>query len=200
MLPACTFEQLQHFQRLLSDSTQIEYVLRHEAELRLACAPAVGPDQQAILGAWSEFLKSERVRPGHAPRYAGLIEYAPVQGIAVDFRYSPARIVNSAAADASGDEKNQSGRGLRPYQIPAGDLLVCTHRGPVRELPRTFFYTYGPLLSKLRRDVRPEVECDLEVYDPRGFRSPDDPDNRIEIWVPLAPESANEAPTERESR
>ncbi len=197
MLPACTYEQLQHFQRLLTDSAQMEYVLRHEAELRLACAPAVGPDLQAILRAWGEFLKSESGRAERAPRYAGLIEYAPVQGVAVDFRYSPARIMDSAAVESPGDQKEPGGEGLRPREIPAGELLICTHRGPVRELPRTFFYIYGPLLSKLQRSVRADVECDLEVYDPRGFRSPDDPDNRIEIWVPLAPEPEAAPRTER---
>ncbi|MCR9141416.1 MAG: AraC family transcriptional regulator [bacterium] len=185
IVEACTREQLAHLQRLQTNAgDEPEYAVRALNEIQLACGPGVGPHQAEILKAWGGFLRNHG-RTGFAARkFAGLIEYAPVQNDAIAFQYSPAILLNESESEIS------DAATLRTRTIPAGDYLICIHRGAVADLKRTFFYIYGPLLTKVKRNLRPSFECDLEVYadstaDGPGFRSPDDPDNRIEIRVPL---------------
>ncbi|MEQ9365088.1 MAG: AraC family transcriptional regulator, partial [Leptospirales bacterium] len=150
MLEASDRGQLEHFRRLQGAEAEIEYELRSHPGIQLACAPPVGTDQREILRAWETFAQT-RTPPPNSPgrnhdRFAGLIEYAPLQNAAIEFRYSPAIVL-----EAGGPPVRENYGRLRPRRIPAGDFLICVHRGSVRELPRTFFYIYGPLLAKLKR-------------------------------------------------
>lgn len=185
IVEACDRERLAHFHQLRHPPPGCEFRILNHPEILLACAPAVSTDQREILTAWKNFSSLPDLRPSsnntESARFAGLIEYASIQSAPIDFAYSPGRIV----------EKDQTVKFLEQYKehtrhkiIPGGDFLILTHRGSVTKLPDSFFYAFGPLMARLKRTSR--AACDLEIYDSR-FRSPDDPDNQIELWIPIEP-------------
>ncbi len=221
LVAACTPESLAHLQRL--GAPALDYrIVRHPA-VRIHCAAmresGTQPEDQArLLAAWQTALAAANLKPERAADRAalerqpcvGVIQYAPVYGADVQFRYAPGRLANHLSADGrpaslestakptGGSDSNAQPTGgsdsnAQPtggfadhsLDLPAGDVLRVTHRGSVRNFAHSFFYIYGPLMQAIGRTAHPEIHCDLAVYG-AGFRAPDDPDNRIELWIPLA--------------
>lgn len=71
--------------------------------------------------------------------------------------------------------------GMELIHIPAQDYAVFTHTGSVKDLGLTNQYIWGTWLPQSGHELAPA--SDLEIY-PGAF-SPEDPNGKLEIWVPL---------------
>lgn len=130
-----------------------------------------------IFWIWQKLLRHASRIPGRTEDdiLYGLSEYQDPSDFTIhsDFQYLAGAKV----------QKNQSApKGMVTKTVPAGRWAVFQHRGPVKLLPETFDYIYGPWALRTKETIR-EAD-DLEVYGPEF--NPRNPENSlVELYIPI---------------
>ncbi|MCX7835419.1 MAG: GyrI-like domain-containing protein [bacterium] len=74
--------------------------------------------------------------------------------------------------------------GFVHFQVPAGEYLVFTHRGPLpTTLSKTYHYIYEDYFPQSRYE--PTMEFDFEWYEHPRFKGVMDPETEIDIYIPV---------------
>ena len=128
-------------------------------------------DAQAIPAAWQEFFARARgTELATTQTFYGASIPSMEADIPMD--YYAGVIVDGATEVPEGFES---------YEIPAGDYLAITHRGPISDLAATYQQAYMKALGESGKEMRPAPH--LEIYNSQ--LDPMSADYEMVIGVPV---------------
>ncbi|MFD1019181.1 GyrI-like domain-containing protein [Thalassobacillus hwangdonensis] len=78
-------------------------------------------------------------------------------------------------------------KGMIQKEVPGGLYVMATHRGESRRMLETFDYLYFEWMAE--SGYRPLAQASFEMYDER-FLGPDNPDSKIDLYIPVSIETS----------
>jgi predicted transcriptional regulator YdeE len=128
-------------------------------------------DSKAIPAAWQEFFSKARgTELANTETFYGASIPSMAADVPMDYY---AGVIVDAATEVS--------EGFESYEIPAGDYLAITHRGPITELAATYQMAYMQALGESGKEMRPAPH--LEIYNSQ--LDPMSADYEMVIGVPV---------------
>ncbi len=167
----------------LKKGTSMEPLTLHKERIWAAGLSAVftAETRSGIPGLWKTFLSHIEKIPGRIGGHTFGICDAASGAEEGTFEYLAAVQV---------DPKKVTGP-WKLKEIPAGDYLVFTHRGPISKFTQTADYLWGTWLPNSGQLLRKAP--DLELYDTRF--SGEDPGSEVDLWIPVGFEKGDESST-----
>jgi predicted transcriptional regulator YdeE len=128
-------------------------------------------DAKAIPAAWQEFFaKARGTELANMQTFYGASIPSMEADVPMDYY---AGVIVDAATEVP--------EGFESYEIPAGDYLAVTHRGPITELAATYQKAYMQALGQSGKEMRPAPH--LEIYNSQ--LDPMSADYEMVIGVPV---------------